>query len=405
MSTIETSQEKRQVWLFTFACIGFMMVIWLMDACLAALLPEIEQFYRGVGVVQGAQLVTTYNVGYMIASLIFGPLGDVLNRFRLIIIAATLFLITGILFALLRNFPAALLLRFGGGFFGGMLTVNIWSGLIHEVPKSHFNTAIGLLAGTRAYSVVLGLPLVMNMVDWIGWTPTFLILGIAISLPLIAFMITSKRPGPSQKHGSLNPIKHYLETLKLPGIATSLAGFFCVRVAGSAPFVFLSLWLFEVYAFDTSLRASLLSIYGVGEILGSWGSVSVINHLGARRTFLLGIVGVFILLSILVYNTLPVWVIGSCLLVLSIFDRCHAMAFWRIYMPQDRIRTGTLSSMGNIAFAGSIALVTGVGAVIAQTVGWKLAAIIILALLVVGAFILRFSLFVPERLAKAEDGW
>jgi predicted MFS family arabinose efflux permease len=215
-----------RVWLFTFANITFMMVIWLIDASLAALLPEIAEIYRDVTVVQGAQLVTIYNIGFMVASFIFGPLGDVLHRFKLVIIAGILFLSAGILFAAARNFPAAMLLRFVAGFSGGMLTVNLWSGLIHEVPKKHFNTAIGLMAGTRAYSFVLGLPLVMKLVDWIGWTPTFLTLGSIIVLPLILFSLSSKRPHSLQKGGSLNPFVHFRETIRLPGIFRSLCGFF-----------------------------------------------------------------------------------------------------------------------------------------------------------------------------------
>jgi predicted MFS family arabinose efflux permease len=405
MSTDDLKGGMGRVWLFTFTNIGFMMVIWLIDACLAALLPEIAEIYDGVTVVQGAQLVTTYNVGFMLASFIFGPLGDVLGRYRLIIIAGILFLIVGFLFALNRNFPAALLLRFGGGFFGGMLTVNLWSGLIHEVPKKHFNMAIGLMAGTRAYSFVLGLPLVMNLVDWIGWTPTFLLLGFSITVPLLLFVLCSKRPAPLQKGASLNPFLHFRETIKLPGIAWSLCGFLCVRTAGSAPFVFTSLWLFQVYGFETSQRAILISVFGIGEIIGSWASVPIIAKLGPPKTFYLGISGTIIFLSILVFLYLPVWLIGATLLLLSLSDRCFGMSFWRVYMPQDRKRSGTLSSMGNIAFAGSIAAATGIGAPIVDAYGWKIAVVLALILLIVGSQVLRFSLFVPERLAKAEDGW
>ncbi|MCZ6673090.1 MAG: MFS transporter [Verrucomicrobia bacterium] len=394
-----------RVWLFTFACIGFLMVVWLIDACLAALLPEIEKIYEEVSLVQGAQLITIYNLGFMLASLIFGPLGDVLNRFRLILAAALLFLMAGILFALIKNFPAALLLRFGGGFFGGMLTVNLWSGLMHEVPKAHFNMALGLMAGTRAYSFVLGLPLVMKLVDWIGWTPTFLALGFCITIPLILYFLTSSRPAPVQKYGSLNPLAHFSDTLKLPGIAASLTEFFFVRFAGSAPYVFVSLWLFQTYGLDTSQRATLILVFGIGEILGSWASVPIIVRLGPPKTFYLGIIVAFILIPSLVFIKLPLWAIGTCLLLLSLCDRCYGMAFWRVYIPQDRYRTGTLSSMGNIAFAGSIALATGVGTPILETFGWEIAAVLTLIVLVIGSQILRFSLFVPERLAKAEDGW
>ncbi len=405
MKTESKNDGMARAWLFTITNIGFMMVIWLIDACLAALLPEIAEIYEGVTVVQGAQLVTTYNVGFMLASFIFGPLGDVLSRYKLILIAGLLFLFVGILFALVRNFPAALLLRFGGGFCGGMLTVNLWSGLIHEVPKKHFGTAIGLMAGTRAYSFVLGLPLVMKLVDWIGWTPTFLVLGFLITVPFVLFILCSKRPVSMQKGGSLNPLLHFRETIKLPGIARSLIGFLCVRTAGSTPFVFTSLWLFQVYGFDTSQRAVLISIFGIGEIIGSWASGPIIEKLGPPKTFYLGIAGTAIFLSILVLLNLPMWLIGVTLLLLSLSDRCFGMAFWRVYMPQDRKRTGTLSSMGNIAFAGSIAAVTGIGTPIVDTYGWETGASIALILLLVGSQILRFSLFVPDRLAKAEEGW
>ncbi|GEM_PF-6844182 len=48
-----------------------MMVIWLMDTCLEALLPEIENIYRCVGVVQEAPLIKGYNIGFIVVSFIF----------------------------------------------------------------------------------------------------------------------------------------------------------------------------------------------------------------------------------------------------------------------------------------------------------------------------------------------
>ena len=401
--------EKRQeigllrVWLYTLSCVVFLMTIWLIDACLAALLPNIQKIYEGVTVVQAAQLVTLYNAGFIISSVIFGPLGDVLSRFRIILFAGILFSISGLIFAFTQSFSTALVLRFCAGFFGGMLTVNIWSGLIHEVPRKHFNTAIGLMAGTRAYSLVLGLPLVMKMVDWIGWIPTFLLLGTAILLPLSGYLLTSTRPEPIRKHGSLNIFTHFSETLKLPGIALSLTGFFLVRLTGSAPFVFTSLWLFEAYQMEVSQRALLILVYGLGEIFGSWLSVVIIGKLGPRMTFNGGVVGTFIFVSILIFVELPVVLIGTCLLLLSLSDRSFGMAFWRIYIPQDPSRTGTLSSLGNVSFAGAIATVTGIGTPMVSYFGWKVAAIMILVSLIVGAGILRNSLFTPERIAKANE--
>lgn len=394
-----------RAWLFTFACIGFLMVIWLIDACLAALLPEIARIYEGVSIVQGAQLVTVYNLGFIVSTFFFGPLGDVLKRYKLIITAACLFAVACVGFAIFKNFSAALVFRLAAGFCGGMLTVNLWSGLFHEVPKEHFSTAIGLMAGTRAYSLVLGLPLVMKLVDWIGWTSTFLMLGLIIFLPLLLYSFTSRKPSPNQQGGSLNPLHHYYATLRLPGILSGLIGFFLIRMAGGTVFVFTSLWLFETYGLDTSQRAILILVFGIGEILGSWASVPILAKMGPPKTFYLGITGTFFFLAFLVLTPLPLWGIGASLLMLSLSDRCFGMAFWRVYLPQDRIRTGTLSSMGNIAFAGSIAAITGIGTPILKIVGWEIAATMALIILIIGSQILRFSLFTPERLAKAEDGW
>lgn len=394
-----------RVWLFTFSCVGFLMIIWLLDACLAALLPNIRDMYEGVTVVQAAQMITLYNVGFIISSVIFGPLGDVLKRFLIVLIAASLFLVAGIAFAYTQIFETALILRFCAGFCGGILTVNIWSGLIHEVPQKHFNTAIGLMAGTRAYSMVLGLPLVMKMVEWIGWTTTFIILGSAVVLPLIGYLISSRRPESSQKNGSLNIYKHFSETLRIPGIAWSLTGFFLVRLTGSAPFVFISLWLFDTYKMEISQRALLMLVYGVGEILGSWLSVFIITKLGARNTFNLGVLGTFAFVSLLVFVELPMTAIAVGLLLLSLSDRSYSMAFWRIYIPQDRTRTGTLSSLGNVSFAGAIAIVTGLGTPLVESFGWKVAGGTILVSLVIGAAILRACLFTPPRIAKANEGW
>ena len=405
MSDTEDNPSMARAWLFTFAGIGFLMVIWLIDACLAALLPEIAAIYSGVSIVEGAQLVTVYNIGFMVSTFFFGPLGDVLERYKIIIIAACLFSLACFGFAIFKSFPAALGFRLAGGFCGGMLTVNLWSGLIHEVPKKHFNTAIGLMAGTRAYSLVLGLPLVMKLVDWIGWTPTFLLLGSIIVIPLLLFILSSNKPPANHKGGSLNPLRHYYDTIRLPGIAKGLSGFFLVRMAGGTAFVFTSLWLFERYGLDTSQRAILILIFGIGEILGSWASVPIIAKLGPPKTFYMGITGTFFFIAFLIFTPLPIWAIGISLLLLSLSDRCFGMAFWRVYIPQDRLRTGTLSSMGNIAFAGSIAAITGIGTPIIKLVGWEVAATLALFILLVGSQVLRFSLFTPERLAKAEDGW
>ncbi|MDA9764196.1 MFS transporter [Opitutales bacterium] len=405
MSKSKENESMTRAWLFTFACIGFLMVIWLIDACLAALLPEIAEIYKGVTIVQGAQLVTVYNLGFMVSTFFFGPLGDVLERYKIIVTAACLFAAACVGFAIYKNFTAALAFRLAAGFCGGMLTVNLWSGLIYEVPKKHFNTAIGLMAGTRAYSLVLGLPLVMKLVDWIGWDSTFLILGVIILIPLLLFAFTTTKPSANQKGGSLNPLRHYYDAIRLPGILRGLSGFFLVRMAGGTAFVFTSLWLFETYGLDTSQRAILILVFGIGEILGSWASVPIISKMGPPKTFYLGITGTFFFLAFLVFTPLPLWGIGASLLLLSLSDRCFGMAFWRVYIPQDRLRTGTLSSMGNIAFAGSIAAITGIGTPIVKIVGWKIAVIMTLTILLIGSQILRFSLFTPDRLAKAEDGW
>lgn len=102
-------------------------------------------------------------------------------------------------------------------------------------------------------------------------------------------------------------------------------------------------------------------MYGVGEILGSCLSVFIITKLGARNTFNLGVLGAFAFVSILVFVEFPVTAIAVGLLLLRLSDQSYSMAFWRICIPQDRARTGTLSSLGNVSFAGAITIVTGLG--------------------------------------------
>ena len=57
----------------------------------------------------------------------------------------------------------------------------------------------------------------------------------------------------------------------------------------------------------------------------------------------------------------------------------------------------------SVSFAGAIATVTGIGTPMVSYFGWKVAAIMILVSLIVGAGILRNSLFTPERIAKANE--
>src|SRR5881227_308108 len=169
----KSSETTRQAPSRTLLILGFGTLAFVLAQ--TTIIPALGDLQRALGASASgiAWMVTAYLLVASIATPIFGRLGDMFGKQRLLAIALALFAVGSVVAGLAHSLPLMIVGRGLQGLGGGVFPLSF--GIIRdEFPKNRVPTGIALLGAIAAIGSSIGLPLGGVLVDgpgyhWIFW--------------------------------------------------------------------------------------------------------------------------------------------------------------------------------------------------------------------------------------------
>jgi EmrB/QacA subfamily drug resistance transporter len=166
-------------------------------------------------------ILTAYLLSASVLTPIFGRLGDIAGKRRILIVVLSLLLVGTVLAALAPNLAVLIVARALQGAAGAVLPLSI--GIVRdELPKEQVSTTIGLLSAIFGIGAGVGIvaagPIVQNLGwAWLFWLPAVLIvvalLGVIFGMP----------ESPVRKPGRLDLVGTGILTVSLVSILLAVS--------------------------------------------------------------------------------------------------------------------------------------------------------------------------------------
>jgi len=263
-----------------------------------AFLPE---FGRGLGVdLQTMSALVTARSSTGLIAPVFGPLADRYGRRAAMLAALALFIICAAL-----AFTASALWWFAAGFVGLSIAKVIFDPsasayLADRVPYERRGLVLGINELGWAGAGFLGVPLMAQAIERIGWQSPFAIVAVAgvAALGWAFFMLPRDGARSAGAHTDARAAFAAIRANRSALIMLAVTGLY---MAGSEMIgVTYAAWLERAFNADVLLIGSIAATFGIadvaGEVLSMWG----VDRFGKKRSLLVGFVCV-----VLSYFSLP----------------------------------------------------------------------------------------------------
>jgi predicted MFS family arabinose efflux permease len=239
--------------------------------------------------------VTAYMLSFGLFTLIFGPLADRFGKVKVINIAAFGTAIFSMLGALAFNLPSLIFFRAVNGMFGaGIFPVTIaYVGELFDDKNRHMALAkvmgLGFL-GTASATAIGG------AVAYFGsWRYVYLIYGIGEIILAIFMLRMLQRDEPVVKKFSL--VASYKEALTNSKFMRVVVILFFVGFTVLGSFTFSGILIKELTGLNIFIVGLILSIFGIGTVIGSKAVVKVRHKLKHFFLIFAGLLGAASLLT------------------------------------------------------------------------------------------------------------
>lgn len=312
---------------------------------ISPLLPTLRSIFN-ISVEMSGWLVGAYAIGYALFALIAGPLSDILDRKKVMLLGIIGFSISTLLCGFAVNFWMMFLFRMLAGIFAAFTSPQIWATIPILIPGKNTTKAMGIASAGFAVSQTLGVPIGTYLAVHSWKTPFFIIGGSAVVLVFLIFLIVPDfKPAVIENQPSL--FGRYITLLKEKNAQISYLSYLILLIGAFAVFTFLSTWLSDQFGLSVSQIGNVMVWVGLGNLFGSFLGSNVIIRLGKRNALMCGtaIMGVLYILitfspSILLIN------VGFFLIYL---------AFGSIFpIVMAHLQTLTATSRGTVAALSNV---------------------------------------------------
>ena len=310
-STSISPATRRSVLLLSFATFSSMAAQRICDAMLS----ELSRVFS-VSLADASYVVSAFAVTYGLAQLFYGPLGDRLGKYQVIVFATLACSIGSVVAVFASSLPMLVLARVMVAL-GAAAVIPLtmaWIGdavASHQLQETLARVGLGTTLGIVAGQMVGGL-----LADTLGWrwafgfmTVLFSVVGLLLyadwrrqkAAPVLA------RAVPASPSIRLGFVAQALVIITGPWSRIVLVVAF---IEGAVGFGVLAIWASHLHAslgLSLSLSGAIVALFGLGGMLYMAVARHVIRRLGQRR---LAIVGVCLLgLPSMVLAFTPYWVL------------------------------------------------------------------------------------------------
>lgn len=328
---------------------------WAFAAFSTPLGAELGSSTTGLGSIFGTQIALM-----MILAPLGGVLADRLGT-RVTCLIGTALMMSGLLITAQTHSPATVHLAYGVLMGIGLaLVFNASLAVVRRWFSQHRGLAAGIAASGIALGTMLGTPIAMGLIGWLGWRDSMNVFAIALALigTCGALLLRDRgqggpaaAAGPSVRETALSP--RFLRML----VGNALGGF-----ASLIPLGFL-VPSAMAQGVDMALLPLLMTLIGVGSLLGRVLLGGIADRLGRVRTF-----AVLYLLQGAGYL---VWLVASEIIAFGLFALMHGLAYRAVVAIRPAVVADLFRCRSMATLTGLVLFPVGVGAGFGATaMGW-----------------------------------
>lgn len=298
-----TSDDRLTLRLLGLASFAAMAALRICDAMLG---PLAKAFHVSPGA--ASWVVAAFALSYGVLQLIYGPLGDVLGKLRVITWAST----ACTLIALLTPLSTSLDMLVGARMLMGAAAAAIiplsmaWIG--DKVAYERRQETLARLLGAIVLGMMTGQWFGGFASDHFGWQSAFLALALSFLAATVCLHVQLRRTRATAAGGDTRSLRDSLQTtrtlLTLPRVRWVLGVGLIEGALAYGWLPFAPHWLMARFELTLSTAGSIMILYGVGGLLYSHFARHWLTWLGERGLAQVG--GSLIALSLLLLAWVPV---------------------------------------------------------------------------------------------------
>jgi MFS transporter, DHA1 family, inner membrane transport protein len=242
----------------------------LAQFALVPLLPEVADDIDSTVPLLGQTITLTFLAGALLA-LAIGPLADHYGHRRLMLIGASLLVLSAIGTALAIDYWTILLTRLPGGLGGGILTSVSVVLASTRFPVEQRRWAIGWTVSGLSAAPIIGVPLITFVGEHLGWRVSFLILGTLalVSGLLVHRLVSADVLSPAERFHMIDTLEAYRPILTNGPARRQQISNLLRAIGWGAALTYLSAYMFDVHGLSLQGISYLFFVIGCGYFLGT----------------------------------------------------------------------------------------------------------------------------------------
>ncbi|WP_163859292.1 MFS transporter [Paenibacillus elgii] len=378
-----------------FFCIMFIIGT---DTFIASpLLPTLREAF-GVSIERSGWIVSAYALGYALFALVAGPLSDGWNRKKVMIAGMASFGVFTLLCGVAADFWTMLLFRFLAGVSGAFVSPQVWAAIPQIVPPGKVLKAMGIATAGLAVAQMLGVPIGSYLAAF-GWHTPFIAIGVAsfMIMMLIALVLPSI-PAPPAAGKAPSIVGRYRALLRESRAKKAFLAYFVFQLGNFATFSFIGTWLSDKFGLGVAEIGTVLLFLGLGNTLSSFFGSSVVQRMGGRNSFILGMVVLVLIFPSLSLMESITYVKLAYFLIYFIMGMLFPLMMSLLQGLSSTAR-GTISSLANSSMYFGATLASSVAGVLYT----RLDGFVSVSLFTVLCFIVSLLLFLRSGVLPARS--
>lgn len=356
------------------------------------LLPHIAEGF-GSTITEASHAVSLYAIGVVVGAPLIAALTARMERKRLLLCLAALFVVGSIGSTLAPTLPVMLASRFLTGLpHGAFLGIGAVVASTLVSPQRRATAMARVMLGLTVANIV-GVPAAAALGAQFGWRTAYGMVALIGMMTLVAVLALVPRSAPAQAPS----IRGELATLKRPQVIITL-------VAGSigfggmfAVYTFISPTMTEVAGLPESAIPWVLACYGVGMTVGSLLAGPLVDR-SIERSALLGISALGVILLVLAALAQVAAVAVACVLLLGVAGSIYTTALQVRLLRESGDAPSVSAAMNHAAFNFANALGAILGAAVVDAgFGYRSPALVGAGLTVVGLAVMILAVVTRRR--------
>lgn len=334
--------------------LGFLAVI-TTEFGVIGILPQVAQHYK-ISIDQAGYLLGAFALVIALTGPAMTLLLSGYDRKKVMLVAISLFLITGIISFLSPPFWLLLLVRILPAFLQPVYIATALAVSVSGADKARENELMSIVFSGVAIAMVSTVPLATWIASFSSWQFSFAVQAIVSTIALIAIYLGL----PSMPVTERRSYGSALRMLTRPVFIVSTAMNFFMITAWFATYGYFAEYLIKAKQMDEIMVSYMLLLFGIMGVVANWGAGKMLNKNVAATTaiFLSGTIVVPVLLHFSGTDTISTWVV---------------IALWGLFYSPSFLNASTYmisAAPDSLEFANSLATSFGnLGVTLGTAVG------------------------------------